>query len=167
MRNGFNQFSIPYMNELTANQLGAASQFGGNMPIGFINYSLDQVASWFATPQDRIRDTREWERIIRGLPGQGPAAPIPRTPPTFPVDPQQGLPPITPTSPGVPHLPAPGAPGGDVRDRMGAGQGIGAGCGFFDLECWLQSPALKDAGKRIGLVLLGGALLIIAIISLR
>lgn len=50
MRNGFNQFNVPYMNELTANQFNAASVFGGNMPLGFVNYSMDVINSFFQNP---------------------------------------------------------------------------------------------------------------------
>jgi len=35
------------MNELTANQFGAASVFGGNTPLSYINYSLDTIAAFY------------------------------------------------------------------------------------------------------------------------
>lgn len=182
MRNGFNQFSIPYMNELTANQLGVASTFGGNTPLGFINQSLGTISNWFqgpcpyaggCGPPGRITPG-EFERIIRGLPGQTPTPGTPRTPPTFPT---QGPPVVGPGSPGVPSLPPEGTPEGDrIRDAMGlprkgGGGGLAGNCSVFDLECWfarlIGSDVLRDAGKRIGLVLLGAALLIVAIVSLR
>lgn len=50
MRQGFSQFSIPYMNELTANQFNASSVFNGNMPLGFVNYSMDVISNFFQNP---------------------------------------------------------------------------------------------------------------------
>lgn len=66
MRNGFNQFNIPYMNELTANQFGAASTFGGNMPLGFINYSMDVISSFFQNPNNPPQTGRpeDFEEVI-------------------------------------------------------------------------------------------------------
>ena len=46
MRQGFNTFSVPYMNELTAGQFNAASVFNGNMPLGFVKYSMDVISNF-------------------------------------------------------------------------------------------------------------------------
>jgi len=105
MRQGFNQFSIPYMNELLANQYGAASQFNGNMPLGFVNYSMDIINSFFQNPNDpktgRPEDFEEviinGKKVLRrkttqlgqilGLP------PTTATPTTPPINPQGNCPP--------------------------------------------------------------------------
>lgn len=98
MRNGFNQFSLPYMNELTANQFGAASVFGGNTPLPFIRYSMDTIANWFqgqqapqtGRPEDFEEVIINGRRVLRRkqtqldqilqLPNVGPGG----TPGTFP-----------------------------------------------------------------------------------
>lgn len=180
MRNGFNQFSIPYMNELTANQLGAAAQFGGNMPLNFINSSLGRIAQFFqdGRPQDRITDPRVWDRIIRGLPGQTPDPATARTPPIVP--PSAGCPPGEVEYKDIFGFSRCGkrtisdGPGtvGDDPTRSGQkaeaaiGAVTGAVGGIFSPD-WINSAGGKDTAKRVGLVLLGGALLIVAIVSLR
>lgn len=101
MRNGFNQFSVPYMNELTANQFNAASVFGGNMPLGFVNYSMDVINSFFQNPSapqtGRPEDFEEviinGRKVLRrkttqlgtilGLPSATPG--LPQTPTTPPI----------------------------------------------------------------------------------
>ncbi|MCI0613428.1 hypothetical protein L0244_10590 [bacterium] len=66
MRNGFNQFSIPYMNEITANQIGAASVFNGNTPLGFINYSFDAISNFLNQRPDEPRTGRpeDFEEVV-------------------------------------------------------------------------------------------------------
>lgn len=66
MRNGFNQFSVPYMNELTANQFNAASVFNGNTPLGFVNYSMDIISNFFQNPQNPPETGRpeDFEEVI-------------------------------------------------------------------------------------------------------
>jgi len=64
MRNGFNQFTVPYMNELTANQYNATSVFGGNMPLGFVQYSMDVINGWFQQPVPRTGKPEDFEEVI-------------------------------------------------------------------------------------------------------
>lgn len=66
MRNGFNQFGVPYMNELTANQFNAASVFGGNMPLSFVNYSMDIISNFFQNPKNPPQTGRpeDFEEVI-------------------------------------------------------------------------------------------------------
>lgn len=178
MRNGFNQFNVPYMNELTANALGGAAQFGGNMPLGFINFSLDQIAGWLQDnpqtgaepcpypggcgPPGRITSGGVFDRIIKQLPGQTPT-------PT-------GTPPIAGGCPpgqkeyydilGFKHCGAPMV--SDGKGTMGdepthSGQKIGGILGALGIG---SDVDVKDMGKRFGLVILGAVLLVVALISL-
>lgn len=96
MRNGFNQLTVPYMNELTAGQLNAASVFGGNMPVSFINWSLgtignflDQKPKFCADASGRVVPCDSPARVEGGstsTQGGGTnnptgGAPIPQSPP--------------------------------------------------------------------------------------
>lgn len=93
MRNGFNQFQIPYMNEITANQLGAASQFNGNTPLGFVNFSFDTISNFLQQTPSAPRTGRPEdfeEVIIRGrkvLRRKQTQIDQILTPPTFPQTP--------------------------------------------------------------------------------
>lgn len=79
MRNGFNQLTVPYMNELTANQLNAASVFNGNTPVSFINYSLGTIGEFLQNPSQkrfcadkngRVVDCNSPERVEGGSTSQ-------------------------------------------------------------------------------------------------
>ncbi|MCI0612539.1 hypothetical protein L0244_06075 [bacterium] len=54
------------MNELTANQFNAGSVFGGNMPLGFINYSMDVISNYFQQPKNPPQTGRpeDFEEVI-------------------------------------------------------------------------------------------------------
>lgn len=95
-RNGFNSFSVPYMNELTANQYNVASIFNGNMPVGFVNHSLETISNFFQNPQKPKPATGP---EILQMPNRGIQFPEPGTPPIYDGDTGQtipGTPPIIP-----------------------------------------------------------------------
>lgn len=146
--------SIPYFNELTANQLDASINFDGNTPVSHLNYSLAAINRYFQGGQV----SRPKGDIIEVLPGfygdagendgvfidqkTGKAVRVQR----------QSNDDITMSDDEVAKLP-------------------NNACSPFDLSCYLQnfmqSDTAKDVSKRVALFVVAVLLLAVAIISLR
>lgn len=210
MRNGFNQFSVPYMNELTARGIGAASNFGGNMPLGYINFSLDQIAGWLSgqgrtapqsvsgaintmfqdqqpQQQPRITSGSVWDRVAREyeewlkrtgivLPQapQAPEAPTAPRSPDFNPNAQSNCPPgekeyydiLGFKRCGKPMISDGRGTLGDDPTHSGQKAGAIADVGGFLFGDFLGSDLGKDLAKRVGLIILGALLLLLAIYGL-
>lgn len=171
MRNGFNQMSLPYMNELTAGQIGAASVFGGNMPASYINYSLRQIADFFA-PQDAPRTGRPEDfepTIINGrkvLRRRRTQIDDILTPPTFPQTDQPGRAASGPEWRTIElcvdqagNVVPKGTPGAQCSQMQERDAGID--------QAAKQYLGIEGFTSRGLVVLVGVVLLIVAIISLR
>lgn len=174
------QIDIPYWNELHAGSVGALSSFTDNTPLSSVDNSLVNMLDWFTRgnqtrnvntfAQDRITNSRDWERIIRE--GQREAE---RTSGGTTPDSQRRFP-DTGGIPGSPPINSEQSPlerineimrGGPISQKDTSATNDKSDCGTFDLGCQLENFLTGDIAQRTGLILLAVLLIAIAIISLR
>jgi hypothetical protein len=187
---------------ITANLYGVPAFLSGDTPLSSIqnfyrayvqgqgrSRTLDECLAAGGGPEclnyDPQRPTsgRDWEKAIRGIPGQtGPTTQAPYTPPFIP---DGGITaPIDATNAGAGASSGGGLGGqtGPCRDQFNrpvpcvsadavGGDPLETKCGYLDIACHIEnvlgSDVAKDIGKRAVLLVFALAVLIVAIISLR
>lgn len=159
-RQYFTVLDLPYLNDLTANQLGVAARFDANDPISFLGQSLTRLNQFAQKPvQDKIEvyeniqfpstddnleiDIRTGKAVPRGSSSQ-----------------DEWL-----RDQGVPMQIPP-----DTTKQMGIDPNYKSDCSTFDLPCHITSALgvtdFKDVVKRAGILIVAILLGYLAIKSL-